>query len=307
MREFVRVHPWRLEIVPALAFIVSIGAALFYAFRLRETWNCISMPDELRSLPATLLPWLVAILLSFWAIELHHNHRWVETERRKRYNWVTLLFQVVIVVKATLGLALVSLVSYVVDHRPWIRQPWPWLAAILVLGIVFEAVMEKTRTFAPTRESPEPGLSGDTASAGEMPYVDMEIDWWPVASAVPIVIATALLAALTHMYYLLVLGLIGGGLMALFGYRRVAISRDGVLLSCWLIRKRFRIGDIIGCRAVRPEAWERVGPKRARALFMTTGRCLELTTRDGKTHVFGMVRPSYACSLLEPLISGVDA
>ena len=89
--------------------------------------------------------------------------------------------------------------------------------------------------------------------------------------------------------------------------RVVTMTNEAIALSAGIIRKRILFAEIASCRVTRYEPFAKLPPgmtrwRRMEALIMSN-RCLEITTKDGKVYLFGMVRPSYAAGLIESAIN----
>ena len=105
MWKAIRLHPWRLEIVPAAAFALTVTRAT--CIRL-VAWVVRRIP-ELRHSGLGILPWFVlSIVVASWFAEFGHNQSWVRSERRKRFNAYGLVMQCGIITNAWLAYALTS-------------------------------------------------------------------------------------------------------------------------------------------------------------------------------------------------------
>lgn len=303
MKQFIKIHPWRLEIVPALAFLISIGTALFYHFQLAEQWNITAVSNITNKSPYILFTWQIIILLCLWLLEIRINHQWIAGEDEKKFNYMAILFHFIIITKTFLLLTSISIIYSIINNSR-LQIPWSWGTIVLVIGLCFTALMERTRKYLSFAEIPEPAPPADIKSSEEsFCYNESEIDWLIAVVAILLAILSLLHLMFLHRHDHAIFGIIASVILVSFTYRKVSISTDGISFSCSLIRKRFNIGDIIDCQYIRPQVWHRPGSEHPRAICVTSGRCLQVTTRDGKKHVFGMLRPSLACSLIKPMIA----
>lgn len=103
MRQFLRDHPWQLEIVPALAVVVSVSATVCSRGMLRQasTNSELLLAGQWSLAGASM--WLVVSVVCAWVVEVRANHRWVKSERMKRFNWSALVFQSVILALTSLA------------------------------------------------------------------------------------------------------------------------------------------------------------------------------------------------------------
>jgi hypothetical protein len=160
MRQFIKEHPWRLEILPCVMFLLASIAPVVYRSEavghtrpsLHEPWiNFWASPQ----------PWLMrygmplVIMLALWMGQLLRNHEWMRVEQdRKRYNWSAPFCAVVI---AAVGVfqAFTVLTN---GHGDWVF--FAWLAIALAAWPV-QSYLERTRkrcAFLPEAAS-EPNAS----------------------------------------------------------------------------------------------------------------------------------------------------
>ena len=294
MRRFIRLHPWRLEIVPAIAFATSVAALLLY--RLRGS-SALSSAGGDAGHKANLMFWEPVVFVAcFWAMEFATNHRWVMSEREKRFNWFALVAQSVMVLRAAIAL---QMALWFAAEPTGLGLTWRVFCGVSLGSITLAVLIEATREFVPRPEEPEPPLSGERDSCS---YTDTEVDYG-VTPLVAFLVACSVLAILYERHYAaFALGLAVAAVIGSMAYRRVTITREAVLLRCGPIGKRFAVSEISGCRATHRQILERSQPP-VKALALTTGRCLEITASDRRVHAIGMLRPTHACHMLEAFLA----
>jgi hypothetical protein len=231
----------------------------------------------------------------------------VLAERKKSFNWLVLVFQATILMKSWILPFLVWTTFRLAINSPHLEVLGTMdllLGGTLLLGLGTTALLEWRRPYSPREEITEPPPpvpdSSDT-------YIDTETDrsWFVFAF---FLIVMSVLAAVQGGYWLHgAVGLLAGILFASTAHRKVVITPEGVAFLCGPVRMRFAIADIVECCPLHQElfTWKRL--RKTRTFFVTTGRCLELKLRNGMTYRLGMVRPEYACDLLNRMMSqGVD-
>lgn len=307
MRQFIKTHPWRLEIVPAIAFIIAVGANIFYHTQIIGHSQVLAVRAGMREQADYQLITGLALIVFLWVLEGTWNHKWVMMEARKRFNWwplinqsVMLIFAWVLIIVSWM-LAILSNPAMLHTYRKGLISEMLYLGGcFLIFGLGFTALMESTRRFVPKElfvEPPPP--TGIEAQGNSFRYVEKTIDWGLIASTVAMMlfIVTSMLFKREHI--LLMISLLAFGVLLFHLKQRIIVTPESVYCSFGMSKRQVAISEIECARPVHCQLLERLGQKRVRAFGNTTGRCLELTMKNGKVHVFGMLRPAYACKLLE--------
>lgn len=294
--------------MPALALLLSIGAVIYYQVVITVYAGTRIVHTYMYAELSSLLSWLAVILGFEWLLLLQCNHKWVVAEPGKRFNWCALLVQSVMIVEAWLSLQMARLSEWLIMTRGVMNPSWTMLGAMFVMGLGFSALVESRRATIPADELREPAPPSDLPLPGEpFTYVESEFDSWAIAFGL-LLTALYLIPGLFGSNHLpSAVGLLVGGLLISLGRRKVSVSPEMIVVSCGIIRQRIRVGEIAACRAVHYPCMSIWSLKHPIPLCNTTGRCIEITTRKGKRHVFGMLRPTYAVMLLEPIISAQGA
>lgn len=310
MRQFIREHPWQLEIVPAVAMAAAVGSVLFYYLRLAGDLVVLEANSGHDGTVGTLLVLFATLVMFYWVLGLRANHQWVTTEHRKRFNWMALVFQSGMLLYASMSLFLVHVTIMMVNQSTdtqVVDLLFTLLSAIQVAGLGLTAVIEWRRPFVLRHETSEPPPPASVLPDGHAgSYIDTEVDWSWVVLAL-LMCAVSLLAAVLVGEWATGAALVVGFLAAsTLAYRKVTVTAECVLFWCGPVRQRFATADIVEYRALHQElfTWKRL--RKTRTLFVTTGRSLELKLRNGMTYRLGMVRPAYACELLSRMMSQRD-
>lgn len=298
MWKSIKQHPWRLELVPAVAFAWVLWMA--YAFYRQELHSAIvplTTGQVRRDLSQTAV-WQLGLGLTLWLFSVGINSRWVRSEHGKRYNWLVLVLHPMIIMRVLIAYGFLSLI-----YTNWFDPPIFLRLDLFAGGILLctgtTAVLEWTRRSIPRDETPEPPPPSVPAVADEgLRYRETYIDWWPVAASASLLATFAVLFVLRLPIAFLATGLPLCALFVCFGFRTVSITTLALKVWFCLIPKRFPISQIESCKVAQHELFRRRRGKRSRAWAITDGRCVELTLKNGKVHRIGAIRPSYICDLL---------
>jgi len=309
MWKAIRLHPWRLEIVPAAAFALTVWSV--YVYETRVAWVVRRIP-ELRHSGLGALPWLLLGMVSaFWFVEFGHNQFWVLSERRKRFNAYVLVIQCAVITHAWFAYSFTSVFLAMLHHhaaRPAI--PVPLLLAFIVTGTGITALLEWSRKYVAREEPPEPPLPAEAANAPC--YRERALDWWYLSSSLILLVFTLTVMALAIAAR--DTGLIAGMAAAICGVVVVATLGCNVLIvtptavSHWfgLFRIRVPIADMESCVLGDPEPG-----RRPRGVKMTS-RCkrgerrVEIRMTNGRVYRLGALRPSHICELIGKPASQVE-
>lgn len=305
MREFIRTHPWRLEIVPAVAVFTAVGHVVYYYVSGIATLVSRTMvrtePRWFQVDRITLF--LTAFVIFCWSMSMSLNHSWVRCERRKRFNYILLPFQANIVMLCA-GMTVVlrllmDAVLHVVPHPQW------WLVpTAMAIGLGVTSVLEWTRPHAPNGE-PEPAPPGNPiTSGGAFEYVEGSVDW-SLTLGGPLMAVIWAVCAQTSVG-----GYIAAGVVAilcvLFGRGQVRLTDRMLRSSRGSMRQSVALSDVQSVQVVTHEMmqWRPKGvPRRQWHMMGSPYPCaLEITTKQGHIYRFGMQRPKYVCGLIESIV-----
>ncbi len=192
MWKAIRLHPWRLEIVPAAAFGLTVWSA--YVFEVRLAWVFRVVP-ELRGNGLEALPaFAIGAVVWHWFVAFGHNQFWVESERRKRFNYHAPMMQCGVITWGWFAYAFASVFSQMIHRIIPPVIPIPLLFVMLGVGVGITALLERSRKDVPREEAPEPPLPANALK--EPRYREVVLDWWQLPSAVALLVFTLVLLAL---------------------------------------------------------------------------------------------------------------
>jgi hypothetical protein len=226
------------------------------------------------------------------------NHKWALYERRKRFNYLALLVQIPMLSKAWLVFLVLRFLRRIVAHSGP-ETPWLGSASIFLVGLGITAVMEATRVHVPRESTELPPPTGVITGDGEFLYREVQVDWSTVVSSLFLLGVCCIMAVLMHDPVVLPMGFIGCGLLGWLGYRKVTLTPLEIRSSVGFLQKRVRISEIVEYKESYSEFYGKLPPGVRRSAQMGFGPCLEMKMCDGKIHLFGMLRPHFACGLIE--------
>jgi hypothetical protein len=297
MWKSIKQHPWRLEIVPAVAFAWVLWTA--YAFWSQELHSAIVpvVTGQVRRDLAQTAAWLIGFGLTFWVFSMGTNAHWVRAERGKSYNWLVVPWHAIILMKVFLAYGFLSLM-----YSNWFDPPTflrlDLFAGGILLGTAVTAVLEWTRRGTPQDDKPEPPASVPNDGCVGLRYRETEVDWWPIAASASVLATLVVLVLLRMPVALAAVGLLMCAAFLLFGFRTVMLNSSALSVWIGLIRKRFPISDIESCKVAHHPFFPLKRDKRLRGIAITDGRCVELRMSDGRIRRIGAIRPSHICDLL---------
>lgn len=297
MWEKLKRHPWRLEIVPAVAF----GWVMWQVWLTRATLGHAGkhfLPADMQHESTQFSVFVIGMTSFYWLLEMSINSHWVTSERRKRFSWIAVVTQAPILMNAFLAYT----VLYVLRAEPTsISLPGlDKLALVILTGVGTTAVLEYTRRYVPREEVQEasPPPPAPSRIDGKSGYREMEIDWWMVATGSAMLATASAMSLCGGPVSNLAWALLAGAVFECVGMRTVSVGANALTLWFGFIPKRFRVTDIISCSVAHHETFRRRRDKRVRAWCVTDGRCVQLTMRNSTIYRIGAIRPSHICELL---------
>jgi hypothetical protein len=308
VRKAIRLHPWRLEIVPAAAFALTVWSVCVYETRV--AWVVQRIP-ELQHYGLGALPWvLLGMVLAWWLVEFGYNLSWVQSERRKRFNAYVLVLQSVVITHAWSAYAFTSVfLSMLHRHAARPAVPVSLLLALIVAGTGTTALLEWSRKYVPREEPPEPPLPAD--ALGAPCYRELAIDWWMMPGLVVLCgIALVCLVAVIMSYaqgehpgigslLRLAFIIVGAGLTV--SMSRTALSVTPMAFTYWSgpVRIRLSVAEIETCVPGRRDDDERPRGVKRTSWCRRGQRCIEITMTNGRVYRLGALRPTHICQLVE--------
>jgi|GEM_PF-5640775 len=291
MWKAIRLHPWRLEIVPAAAFALAVWSA----------YVCQTQAAELqRNGYLYMLPLGLGMALVVWILGIESNHRWVQAERRKRFNWSAIGFPFFMLFNAWFLVLMAQMVTWAKHPASSLPLTFDFrvLCAVLAGGVGLAALLEWSRRYVPRPETPEPALPIEAADSSD--YRETSVDW-------PLVACWPILLAIWFSWYQQEQSVetVVMGALAVFVLVNVCIRRltlTPTTLTYWpgvLLPYHLAIADILSCVPAHHEPGLDLRKTRPKGFLITDGRCMEITLKDGRICHFGALRPTHICAMIE--------
>jgi hypothetical protein len=314
---------------PLWAHLPALALLIYMFFVMASAWpwpastavhfGASGRPDRMGS------PWEPAIAFTlismfFLGMSIVIDEHWARTERRKRFNWASLLDEAVIALMATLvsfqfGEALREGMNARFDLR-WTAPLY--LANFGAVGLA--AILEMFRPWRPAEDlaavadskvAPDPELIRRMRQGGRWAYFESQNPAWIWALCL-----AGAAAVLFGAYQLVRESLIGAALLAIVGVvivlviggLRVFVSADGLRVRLGLLGVRLLrlgVGEIaeVTVHQFSPIAdfggWGIRRGQGMTAFFFRGNRGVQLVTRAGKKYLIGSDTPERLASVLE--------
>ena len=300
MREWIREHPWRLEIVPmALIVYTSLMPVLFRGamHRTGEGWHGFT-GYEVR-----LLECLASLLgmMALWLVGLSTNHSLAHVEAARR-SW-----------RSTMTVALMGFpVAGLLPAIGSVPAGLIWMG-VLLAGLALQSVMERALPFVPHAAFSENTDLAPPIRAGEPPYYAEQRMPWIVFAVAPV------MGSALFIFSWLGFGKWWVGVPIAFlpllplwtAKERYAITKERVFVQVGGTRASIPIADIIECGVAEcdciaeDEKPSSEGPAAKCLVSDLTrkGPYVTVKTNNGKSYVLGFARPTFACALINEAIT----
>ncbi|HEY3297104.1 MAG TPA: hypothetical protein VGK34_00485 [Armatimonadota bacterium] len=300
MREFIKTHPWRLEIVPAISLVLSISIACFYHVRYADRLEILLRDARTHDNPGMILNTICVSIVFLWLMEMNLNHWWVTRERRKRFNWIPVVFQFAILIQAWGACLLIYILHQAATHTSSVIVPWATSTVYPILGLCVTTMLEATRKYIPRDDEHEPPPPSNVLTYSDgFCYREVKVDWIHVICSTMLIVGACISAVQEHVPYMFAIGILGGGFCAWLGFRIVTITSQEIVAYSGPFKKFLKLAEINECCETFIETGYKTGPNVQKSLHGGFGPCLEVKTCNGKIHLFGMLRPHFACGLIE--------
>lgn len=146
MRQWIREHPWRLEIVPFLIVIISIIMPLWQQ---RNVSSIVPLPFGSMDWWFSYFSLLVSMLF-FWFWQLADNHTWVLKEHHKKFNYNILILNTFMLLRGYVGIW----TFYEPDSYIKTMQNWTVLGITLIgISVIIELARPFKRLESGTRHN----------------------------------------------------------------------------------------------------------------------------------------------------------
>lgn len=313
-------HPLWLHL-PALAallmFCVYVLRALPLSGRVPIHFDTSGMPNSYGS------PWLAVGLtfglsLLYIAISFVLDDMWVSQERRKTFNWFTIMDDVIVGALCGAGIAFLL---YLESGSEQFAFPWGWIIALGGGGLVLSLFLETLRPYrGNNRVRPSVGSKpkdGDLAEQikSSSAFVFYDAQNPPLMTLATIVLPLIMFvwAALTYSQTAWVSILLAGTGLLLFipyGGMRTMVTRRNITVRFGLFG--FRVLNLDMAEVTSIEAAEFAPLKdfggygirfnrEMKAYYLRGNRGVKLTTADGKKYLLGSDEPEMLAEVIRLL------
>jgi hypothetical protein len=240
----------------------------------------------------------VAVL---WLMQAGAIHRWVQSERHKRFDWMPLLFQPAIVLHAWTAYASMRMV---LDLKPVSHSEQTHcglLAAMLIGSAGLAFALERSRRYVPREPTPEPPPPSQTP--GKAPYRELQIDWLflpvgPLMLGIAVGECTQIGFARADSVGLLAAALLAVAVFASLSIRTLTVGAAAVTYRLGPVPLRYRAADVVSCMPAHHETFSRIRDKKMKVIGVTDGRCVEITMANGRVYRLAAIRPTHICELI---------
>jgi hypothetical protein len=324
MRQFIKEHPWRLEIVPGFIVVFAI------------VWPQIFRSEIIATQPWKAADWLhhqifyITFMLGYAFLHCWMCHMHARCERGKKYFFYAPLWTMFLCWFGSMWFdwhLWPSEIHYdhispsIVHHS--VVYTLVWLILIPVAGVA-QAVIEWIRPFrAITIEESVPGAS-DIRPGDPFYYREVIIDWIGVIFGPLVCISLGYILWLqykTPSIWSLIMTVVLASVVTWLFVKKLrvtyVISKERILChyplggldGWWHAGRHFsiKIADVKGCsifcldssKLLHPY-FQRSSPDYMRPLMTKSkfGTCLKVETNDGKAYLLGLKNPETACKLI---------
>jgi hypothetical protein len=309
MKQWIREHPWRLEIVPFLMVMIAIIAPLVYRHYV------LAGPSAVRVTPQQWLMGnasIVANVAAMWFVKMHMDHEWVRNERRaKSFNRWTAVYCAMI---AATGL-----------FSAWLRfsgtgrayTTWVFLWGTLgFVSFLVQWVIEYSRPFVPTEREPAP--AADSSVMGVQPgdsfyFREVHIRWAWLAYAFLMGMWTMSLNLSDRWWWGSAVSAIVLPLYALFSlYVVFVVSKERITVRIGRRKVAIPMQEVQRCSIVDVPigsvgwSWDPVKSYYGMPLYgsgMKAGYMLQIDTTVSKSYILAMNNPHTACALINSALA----
>lgn len=326
MKQFIKEHPWRLEIVPGFLILFAIVWPLVFRQLIittklheGETW----FHYEAFRIFAMLLYAFFNVLMC---------NRWVRKERDRKYFFTVApiwpMFMCFIGWQLSRPLDAREIPLYhlspdQVRNLHIYSCAWLWLIPIVAVA---QLIMEWSRHFVPKPPLETLPRATDVRSGDAFYYRESINDWLSVGLIIiAIIVSAVLFGAILAAFFewktawpviaaaTVIIALTS---LAAFGNRRITyiISAERVYASAPGAELSRAMSEIVACSVVWNETPEfktngdSSWPGRVQRMrpFNKYGAYLKIETSDDRSYVLGMKRPETACKLIQTAIEAME-
>ena len=302
MKQWIKEHPWRLEIAPFLMVVLAVVLPILYrqemlphikpehGLTLIQVWFCNHVMR-------------LSLLAMFWLFQSYTNHLWVATEQKKCFNYNTVYYNAVMLL-------------FGFSNWEVLKPGIIWSLSAIVL-VMLSVLLEYTRPFVAKDQTLKPSHTVKEIHRGDhFYYREHNICFLTVVIGVPATMLVCsivllfigkwwLVAALTVPYMLIILRPI---------HTSYVVTLDRIIMRYGFRKKTILMQEIQNCRIEEHPAGvdsngEEITFESLRKnwfLFLPStpsAPSLYIETHDGRFHRFPMRSPETACALINTALS----
>ena len=317
-----RIHPLWVHL-PALAAFTAMLVYLIVSLPLPATtavhFGPGGVPDRYGS-PWQVFGIFIGLSLLFVGISGLLDELWARQEDRKRFNWLSLLDD--LVVGGMSGFAIAYL-NYLDNTGTAFTFPWTWFGTVTGITVVLAVLLEMVRPYRPWREpvqAPEDrGLREEIAgrirrNAGFV-YWDYQNPWYVsvVTTVLPLVMLGAAVITWMEMWWVAaIVAVVGLAMVIPYGGMRTLVTRESVIVRFGLLGipvLRLDTADIATAEPHRFSPLRDFGGygirfnREMKAYYLSGTSGVKITLASGKKYLIG----SDHAADLAAVVAGVAA
>ena len=292
MRQFIKEHPWRLEIVPFILTVLAIIVPLIYRSE-RLAWFDSWANHKIIG------TWLFTFAINVWIALVYmkriinYNHDWVSAERYKRFNPNT-------IVLTGFMAATIWVFGFVILAD--LLYTWP----LIPLAVIAESLLEYSRKYIPHEHAV------DCEASGHMHNVQPgEKFYYREFNGLSLQKVLVLIPLIMLIYWLLfresfafVLAIIIGLAAYATSIKTFVISNDTITVGFWKMRVRIKIDDVLSCNISQSGL---ASPQKRRQANLAgdpyNRPVLRIEMKNGDEYLLGPKDPETACKLINTALA----
>lgn len=317
------VHPSWVHLPAMAAFLVFLGyliTALPLPARAPVHFSAGGVPDRYGS-PWEALGIIIGLSVLFLAVSGLLDELWARQEKKKSFNWLSLLDDLVIAAMAGFGLGYLAFLSsgetVYTFHTAWF---WPVFAGTAVLGVTAELLRPYRPYHEPLPAGETEGLKEELArrfkNGQHFVYWDYQDPLYVtfLSIFVPLAMFVAAYFSWMEAVWVSVLLIVVGLLLVIpYGGQRTLVTRDAVTVRWGLLGLpvlRLQMSDIASAETHRFSPLRDFGGygirfnREMKAYYLRGGTGVVLTLHNGKKYLIGSDKAADLLGVVLGIIGG---